>query len=97
MPAIYDPATGLFNNGTDMTKGRDRHTATLLANGRILVVGGDLSFKNPGPPAVSSVEMYDPVNDIWSPAAPLATEWNYAIGPAKARPTITATTVASTG
>ena len=38
---------------------RQKHTATLLDDGRVLVVGG----------ALSSAEIYDPVKDVWASAA----------------------------
>ena len=39
-----------------MTTARERHTATLLHNGKVLVAGG---FKSPGG-SLSSAELYDP-------------------------------------
>src|SRR5690349_11236289 len=36
----YDPATGLFSFVSSMANGRNGHTATLLQDGRVLVVGG---------------------------------------------------------
>lgn len=43
------------------------HTASILPNGRILVVGGVSS----GNRALSGVQIYDPVQDVWTDAAPL--------------------------
>src|SRR5437867_1645285 len=37
---IYDPATGTWRYTGSLRFARARHTATLLANGRVLVVGG---------------------------------------------------------
>jgi hypothetical protein len=37
---IYDPATGSFSPVGNMTVGRKSHTATLLADGRVLIAGG---------------------------------------------------------
>lgn len=37
---LYDPASGLFVTTASMAVGRSGHTATLLADGRVLVVGG---------------------------------------------------------
>jgi hypothetical protein len=48
-------------------KGRIRHTATLLANGKVLVAGGF------GPGGTSqSTELYDPASDTWSNAGSLS-------------------------
>jgi hypothetical protein len=41
---------------------RTDHTATLLGNGKVLVVGGS---------GLASTELYDPVANTWAPAAPL--------------------------
>src|SRR5437016_3158178 len=46
-----------------MATARRNSTATLLQNGKVLVVGG-----NNGP-ALASAELYDPVTNIWSNAA----------------------------
>ncbi|MGD0863165.1 MAG: kelch repeat-containing protein [Candidatus Limnocylindrales bacterium] len=53
---IYDPKTGKFTATGSMTTGRDAASATLLTNGRVLIVGGG----NEGSAAVRSAELYDP-------------------------------------
>ena len=37
---VYDPATGMFTATASMNQARRGHTATLLANGQDLVMGG---------------------------------------------------------
>ena len=53
---LYDPSTGTFGPTGDMTTSRYLHTATLLNDGRVLIVGGE-----PEASAFpSSSELYDP-------------------------------------
>ncbi len=42
---LYDPATGLFTPTGSLQTGRWEHTATLLRDGRVLLVGGWQSFE----------------------------------------------------
>jgi hypothetical protein len=54
---LYDPSSGGFTQTGSMAVGRFRHTATLLQNGKVLIVGGVLlSSTNP----TSTAELYDP-------------------------------------
>jgi large repetitive protein len=55
---IYYPGVvGYFGLGPPMTQGRVFHTATLLANGDVLVAGGDARY---GGSAVSTAELFTP-------------------------------------
>jgi hypothetical protein len=55
---IYDPSSGTFFPASNMTKPRARATATLLANGKVLIAGG---FKDPSSGTYdTSAEIYDP-------------------------------------
>ena len=54
-----------------MVTARDSHTATLLPNGQVLVVGGLNS--NNGVIYLSSAELYNPATGTWSPTAALTT------------------------
>ncbi len=50
---LYNPASGTFTATGTMTAARTNHTATLLADGRVLVAGGY------GSDFLSSAELYD--------------------------------------
>ncbi len=54
---LYDPATGKFTPTGQMTVGRHKHAAVLLASGRVLVVGGSDNRDWHG--EYSSAEIYD--------------------------------------
>jgi len=56
---LYDPATGTWTRTGSMNVGRAAHTATLLFNGKVLVVGASRGFPN-------SAELYDPATGNWS-------------------------------
>jgi len=58
---IYDPATGAFTAAGDMTRIRHKHEAVLLADGRVLIIGG--SDERDGNGAYVSAEIYDPVKN----------------------------------
>ena len=62
---LYDPATGTFNPTGNMGTPRAGHTATLLANGKVLVSGGLTSMDVTG--VVSSAELYDPATGAFTP------------------------------
>ena len=52
---LYDPSTGTWSATGAMTTPRSQHTATLLANGKVLVTGGLLTDG-----VTSSAVLYDP-------------------------------------
>ena len=65
---IYDPNTGVFKpTGETMWAPRYGHSATLLANGKVLIAGGlgrdylDIYYPQ--------AELYDPASDSFSPVA----------------------------
>ena len=62
---LYDPATGTFSPAGSMATGREFQTATLLPNGRVLIVGGADGAPPPSPMmttiiSLASAEMYEP-------------------------------------
>ena len=63
----FHPATGTWSTVAAMRQGRIGHTATLLEDGRVLVVGGLGKKLQP----LNSVEIYDPARNRWASTAPL--------------------------
>lgn len=64
---VWDPATGEWSPAGSMTEGRAEHTATLLEDGTVLVIG---SLNN------NTSEIYDPATDTWHDSATM-TEARY--------------------
>jgi hypothetical protein len=67
---LYDPNSGTFQSVAEMSIGRSGHTATLLKNGKVLIVGGwtgryDLR---------GSAEIYDPTANTFTPTGNLVIE-----------------------
>jgi N-acetylneuraminic acid mutarotase len=62
---IYNPCTGLWTPTGSLNQARAAHTANLLLDGRVLVVGGVVQA-----PGVSSsldtAELYDPGTGVWT-------------------------------
>lgn len=64
---IYNPITDSWASAGQFTVNRAGHSATVLRDGRVLVVGGA------GPAStVAKAEMYDPDKNAWFPAGSLA-------------------------
>ena len=65
---LYDPRTGRWNETESLTMARAGHTATLLPNGKVLVVGGSV-----GDDATArSAELYDPSSGTWTLTSSMA-------------------------
>ncbi|HEV2721914.1 MAG TPA: kelch repeat-containing protein, partial [Thermoanaerobaculia bacterium] len=67
---LYDPATASFSAAGSLATGRAGHTATLLPNGKVLIVGGT-NF-NVATGFVRAGELYDPATGHFSPVGDFA-------------------------
>jgi len=72
---IFDPATGTFELTGPLINGRQYHTATLLPDGRVLVIGGGADYTNLE--FLAAAEMFDPVTGTFAMAGSLATARTY--------------------
>jgi hypothetical protein len=63
---VWDPTTLAFSPAGSLSQTRANHTATLLPDGRVLIIGG--TAEEP----LASAELWDPVTRSFSPAASLA-------------------------
>jgi len=61
---LYHPESGIWTATGGMQYQHAGHTATLLGNGKVLVVGGQGSG--------GTAELYDPLSGTWSPTGSLA-------------------------
>jgi N-acetylneuraminic acid mutarotase len=68
---LYDAAIDTWTPAASLALPHADHTATLMADGRVLVAGGSISFPGENP---QDTEMYDPVSDIWSSAGTILGE-----------------------
>ena len=64
---LYDPTSGTWRATGSMSTPRSGHTATLLPNGKVLVVGGS-DFTT----VLSSAELYDPTTGTWTATGGMA-------------------------
>ena len=72
---VYDPASGTWAVTDDLTGARDGHSATVLADGRVLVAGGAGPCEGPAAVSLRSAEVYAPgpgATGTWVPAGDLA-------------------------
>jgi large repetitive protein len=67
---VYDPVNGTWTATGRMTNSRDYHTATLLPNGTVLLVGGEGGLYAPG---TTSAEIYDAGSGSWTATGSMTT------------------------
>ncbi|MBS1799614.1 MAG: hypothetical protein JSS95_07280 [Acidobacteria bacterium] len=66
---LYDPATSTFRPTGSLHVSRYNHTATLLDDGRVLIVGGESTDNlSTGTDQVAEVEIYDPATGVFTNA-----------------------------
>jgi CSLREA domain-containing protein len=70
-----EPSPAVVSSGGTLTTARSQHTATLLTNGKVLVVGGEGNggFGN----SLSGSEIFDPATNNWSDASSLTVARSY--------------------
>ena len=64
---LYDPVAGTWSTTGSLSTARERHTATLLPNGKVLVAAGL------NPTDLTSAELYDPAAGTWASTGSLST------------------------
>ncbi len=69
---LYDPITNNWTPVAPMNTPRATHSATLLSDGRVLVVGG-----SDGAGVLSSAEIYDPNTNAWTVVPAMTTARQY--------------------
>jgi hypothetical protein len=68
---VYDPTTGTFSAVGPMRSSRFLHAASVLADGTVLIVGGDLDARRGYPVPVADAEIFDPATDAFRPTGSL--------------------------
>jgi hypothetical protein len=70
---LYDPTTKTFTRLASFSGNRDLHTATLLNNGKVLIVGGS----SEGGTIYADAILFDPVSNLFSTDANQMQQWRY--------------------
>jgi hypothetical protein len=73
---LYEPTTRTFTSTGSMTVPRIDHTATLLADGRVLISGGytwSPDDAQGGVPRLASAELFDPASGTFTPTGSMQT------------------------
>lgn len=71
-PEIYNPSTNQWSFTGNMPFLALGHTATLMVNGQVLVVGGYVESAGDDTPFFKA-QLYDPISNSWSVAADMST------------------------
>ncbi|MBP2472763.1 hypothetical protein JOF53_001635 [Crossiella equi] len=69
---LYDPVSGRWELLAPLATPRRRNSATVLADGRVLVAGGLTGPREFPATGLADAELYDPATDTWTPAGRLA-------------------------
>ena len=69
---LFDPKSGAWTLTAHMSVARARQTATLLADGEVLVAGGATTFHGETGSVTANAELYDPKAGTWRAAAPMS-------------------------
>src|SRR5437016_13703232 len=69
---VVDPATVTFTPTGYLNNARDQHTATLLSNGMVLIVGGERSSGSSST-LLATAELYDPATGTFTSAGSMDT------------------------
>ncbi len=75
---LYNPSTETFTSVGNMTSAREFHSATLLANGEVLIAGGvpcpqSTAGSSCSPPVLSSAELFNPTDQTFAPTGAMTT------------------------
>jgi hypothetical protein len=69
---LYDPQTNSWALAASMHTPRSYQTATLLTDGRVLVIGGIEASNDITGRVLATTELYDPVTNTWTAGVPMS-------------------------
>lgn len=71
---VFDPETGVWEVAAPLSVGRNDHSVVALADGRVLVAGGQVWFavELAMSAATTATEIYDPAAGTWTAGPPMA-------------------------
>jgi hypothetical protein len=71
---VYDPASGTWSPAGQLATPRIYHASSILADGRVLVVGGLDPAEGSSGGGLVSAELYDPATNSWSPTGDMTAQ-----------------------